>query len=103
MNESGSQTGDLNRTMESVRNCENRLRRIHIKHNIQLSEIQELKEELNVSRRERVINSTVFKSIERDVIGKQNEYRELILQSEMMKEEIRALMDSMLMLQGLSE
>jgi hypothetical protein len=41
-----------------------------VKHNIQLAEIQELKEQLNVARRERVIHSTVFKGVEKDFIVK---------------------------------
>lgn len=53
-----------------MRKSENKLSRILTKHNIQLAEIYEIKEELNVARRERVIHSTVFKAIERDAIQK---------------------------------
>ena len=94
---------EVSKCQEQVRKSENKLSRILTKHNIQLAEIQEIKEELNVARRERVIHSTVFKAIERDAIQKQNDYRELILKSEMMKKEISVLMESLQDLHNLSE
>jgi hypothetical protein len=47
-----------------------KLQQIHIKHNEQLAEVEAEKEQLNLSRRERVIYSTVFKGIEKDAIYK---------------------------------
>jgi hypothetical protein len=68
-----------------------------------LAEIQELKEMLNIARRERVIYSTVFKGIERDAIDKQRDFLLLIKQSELLKVELKVLVESLDSIQSLSE
>lgn len=71
-----------------MKDAEAKLQQILIKHNEQLAEVEAVKEQLNVGRRERVIYSTVFKGIEKDAILKQREFQNQIRQNELLKTEV---------------
>ncbi|KAM3136298.1 hypothetical protein pb186bvf_011597 [Paramecium bursaria] len=77
--------------IKQIQDYEMELQQIQLKHNEQLAQIDEEKEHLNLSRRERVIYSTVFKGIEKDAILKAREYEENIRKVEVLKEKNKYL------------
>ncbi|CAD8071166.1 unnamed protein product [Paramecium primaurelia] len=94
---------ELTQVQKAVRDAELKLQQIHIKHNEQLAEVEAEKEQLNLSRRERVIYSTVFKGIEKDAIFKQREYQNCIRQNELLKEEQKFLQDQLKLIKELAD
>jgi uncharacterized protein (DUF3084 family) len=55
------------------------LEKIRSKHNEALAEINMLKEEVNMARRERVIFSNVFKKLESDIKIKDEEFKKQLI------------------------
>ncbi|KAM3144531.1 hypothetical protein pb186bvf_003400 [Paramecium bursaria] len=58
---------------------ESQLEQIKLKHNESLAEINQLMEQINIARRERVIFSNVFKKLESDIRAKEEEFKRQLL------------------------
>lgn len=74
--------------------------KIRNKHNESLAEIKRLKEDVNASRRERVIFDSVFKKLESDLQQKEEELKKYLFESmqiekekTMMKNELKRIKD----------
>jgi len=60
---------------------EHQLEKIRSKQNASLAQINLLKEQVNVARRERVVFSNVFKKLENDIKQKDEQYKKVLIQS----------------------
>ncbi|CAD8132371.1 unnamed protein product [Paramecium octaurelia] len=65
--------------IKKQKTLESQLEQIKLKHNESLAEINQLMEQINTARRERVIYSNVFKKLESDIRAKEEEFKKQLL------------------------